>query len=197
MCNHLQAGSGSGARVPQCHWLLITMIVSKQVSCMRTLYDKVSGCHLQHMAVQSKLLLLPDELLLLLVHLVTLSAGKALRSCNCHLFRLFTPTVCVALSVSGPFTIHPYTATCIKSLTLSRTVLSDKLWRTVTAICHLDTLRLHSIQFTNTISVTDVVYLQCVCVAGITNFQPALQFILAHLHHFWYLEIHGSNWCAF
>ena len=152
---------------------------------------------LRHMAAQSKLLLLPDELLLFIIQLLTFSADKALRSCNRRLFRLITPTVCISLIVSGPLTIHPYTATCIKSLTLHHVVMSDEVWTAVTNMRHLDTLRLHSVQFSNTISSTKLVRLQRVCIAGVTNFRPALQFIVARLRHFWYLEIHGSNRCSF
>ena len=155
------------------------------------------GKRIQPMSVQSKLLLLPDELLLFMGQLLTFEAEKALRSCNRRLFRLFTPTVCVSFTISGPFTIHPYTAGCIKSLTLKRTVVSEELWRTMTSIRHLDTLRLHAVQFASTISPMNVVRLQRVCVAGITNFRPALQFILTHLRQFWYLEIHGHNPCTF
>ena len=65
------------------------------------------------------------------------------------------------------------------------------------SIHHLDTLCLHAVQFTTSISPMDVVHLQRVCVAGITNFRPALEFILTHLREFWYLEIHGYNPCTF
>ena len=163
----------------------------------RTIYDTIYEGMLQRMAVQSKLLLLPDELLLLVVQALAFNAEKALRICNCRLFYLCTPTVCLSLTVSGPFTIHPYMATCVKSFTLTHTVMSDKVWKSVTTMHHLDTLRLHSVQFTNAISPSKIVCLQRVCVAGITNFRPALQFIVTHLHQFWYLEIHGSNACTF
>ena len=42
----------------------------------------MTGECLQPMAVHSKLLLLPDELLLFMGQLLTFDAGKALRSCN-------------------------------------------------------------------------------------------------------------------
>ena len=177
--------------------LSITTIISEPSPIHRsTIYDTVYDVR-KRMAVQSKLLLLPDELLLFIGQLSTFDAEKALRSCNRTLFRLLTPTVCVSLTMSGPFTIHPYTATCIRSLTLNRTVMSDALWITVTTIHRLETLRLHSVQFTNPMSPTKLVHLQRVCLAGITNFRPALQFILARLRQFWYLKIHGYNPCTF
>lgn len=124
------------------------------------------------MAAQSKLVLLPDELLLLILYLLPFNARKS-------------------------FTVHPYTAICIKSLTLQNMVISDDVWTTVTTMQCLDTLRLHSVQFANTISPNKVVQLQRVCVAGSTNFRPVLTFIVSHLRRFWYLEIHGYNACTF